>query len=49
MANKVIILRGQSSTGKSYWSTKYIKEHKGWARVNKDDIRKALFGRNDFG
>ncbi len=44
-----MILRGQSGTGKSTFAIRYVLEHKGWARVNKDDIRTMLFGRKDHG
>lgn len=42
--NKLLILIGISGSGKTTWSTNYIKENSNWYRVNRDDIRKELVG-----
>ncbi len=42
--NKLIINVGISGSGKSTWTTNYIKEHPNILRINRDDIRKTLVG-----
>lgn len=37
---KVIILKGLPASGKSTWAKNFVKNNKGYARVNKDDLRK---------
>ncbi len=46
---KVVITKGLPRSGKSTWSKKYVKEHKGWVRVSKDLVRKMLFGDANYG
>lgn len=41
---KVIINVGVSGSGKSTWSTEYLKKTPNTVRINRDDIRKMLFG-----
>lgn len=42
--NNVIITVGISGSGKSTWSTNFIKENPKYLRLNRDDIRKTLVG-----
>lgn len=42
--NKIIICVGISGSGKSTFSTNYIKENNNTLRINRDDIRKTLVG-----
>lgn len=44
MSQKVIINVGVSGSGKSTWSTEYLKKTPNTVRINRDDIRKMLFG-----
>ncbi len=44
MKNEIIICVGISGSGKSTWSSKYIKENPTYLRVNRDDIRRTLTG-----
>lgn len=39
---EVIICIGISGSGKSTWTTKFIKENSNYLRINRDDIRKTL-------
>jgi predicted kinase len=41
---KVLILIGIPGSGKSTWSTNFIKENFGWVRINRDDFRFMLKG-----
>lgn len=41
---EVIINIGVSGSGKSTWSTDFIKKNPNYVRVNRDDIRKTLRG-----
>ena len=41
---KVLILIGVPGSGKSTWSTNFIKENFGWVRINRDDFRFMLKG-----
>lgn len=41
---KVLILIGIPGSGKSTWSTNFIKENSGWVRINRDDFRFMLKG-----
>jgi len=45
--NKIIICVGISGSGKSTWSTNYIRENPNTLRINRDDIRKTLVGSLD--
>lgn len=42
--NKLIVCVGISGSGKSTWSTDYIKNNPNTLRVNRDDIRRCLVG-----
>lgn len=42
--NQLIINVGPSGCGKTTWTTEFIKTHPNYARINRDDIRKTLFG-----
>lgn len=42
--NEIKILVGVSGSGKSTWSSEFIKNNSNWVRVNRDDIRKQLVG-----
>ena len=39
MKKKVLILIGIPGSGKSTWSTEFVKENKDWVRINRDDFR----------
>jgi len=41
---KVLILIGVPGSGKSTWSTNFIKENSKWVRINRDDFRFMLKG-----
>jgi predicted kinase len=43
----VIICVGISGSGKSTWTTNFIKENPSYLRINRDDIRKTLVGNLD--
>lgn len=45
--NEVIICVGISGSGKSTWSSNFIKENPNYLRINRDDIRKTLVGNLD--
>lgn len=45
--NKLIICVGISGSGKSTWSTNYIRENPNTLRINRDDIRRTLVGSLD--
>jgi len=42
--NTCIILVGVSGSGKSSWSTQFIKDNANYIRCNRDDIRRVLVG-----
>jgi predicted kinase len=42
MKKKVLILIGIPGSGKSTWSTEFVKENKDWVRINRDDFRFML-------
>ena len=42
--NNVIITIGISGSGKSTWSTQFIKDNANYVRCNRDDIRRVLVG-----
>lgn len=44
---KIIINVGVSGSGKSTWSTNYIKQNPRTVRINRDDLRKTLKGTLD--
>lgn len=44
---EVIICIGISGSGKSTWTTNFIKENSNYLRINRDDIRKTLVGNLD--
>jgi len=44
MKKQVIINVGVSGSGKTTWSTDYIKKNPNTLRINRDDIRKTLVG-----
>ena len=44
MKQTVIINVGCSGSGKSTWSTQFIKNHPEFVRINRDDIRRMLKG-----
>lgn len=49
MSNQEIIITiGISGSGKSTWSSNYIKENLNYIRVNRDDIRKQITGSNQL-
>lgn len=39
---KVIMTRGLPASGKSTWAKQFIKDNKGWKRINKDDLRAMI-------
>lgn len=47
MKNEIIICVGISGSGKSSWSTQFIKDNPNYLRINRDDIRKTLVGNLD--
>lgn len=44
MNKEIIILVGISGSGKSTWTTNFIKKNTNHLRINRDDIRKTLVG-----
>jgi predicted kinase/chorismate mutase len=42
MKQKVILTKGLPASGKSTWTKQYIKEHPGFKRVNRDDLRMMI-------
>lgn len=44
MKQELIICIGISGSGKSTWSTNYIKDYRNILRINRDDIRRTLAG-----
>lgn len=42
--SKIIICVGISGSGKSSWSTQFIKDNNNYLRINRDDIRRVLVG-----
>ena len=42
--SSVIITVGISGSGKSTWSTQFIKDNANYVRINRDDIRRVLVG-----
>ena len=49
MKPKVVICRGLPGSGKSTWSRQFVRTHKNWARVCKQDIRRDVFENPDEG
>ena len=43
----IILTIGISGSGKSSWTTNFIKENSNYLRINRDDIRKTLVGNLD--
>ena len=39
---KILILVGIPASGKSTWSSDYVRRNPDWVRVNRDDFRKML-------
>lgn len=37
---KVLILKGLPASGKSRFSKRFVRQNKGWVRVNRDDLRR---------
>lgn len=44
---KVIFCVGMSGSGKTTWTSRYIKAHPNTIRVNRDEIRRSLVGNMD--
>jgi len=44
MDKEIIICVGISGSGKSTWTTKFLKENHNYLRISRDDIRKTLVG-----
>jgi predicted kinase len=42
MSQKVILTKGLIASGKSFWSTEFLKKNKNYKRVNRDYIRHCL-------
>lgn len=42
---KLVITRGYPGSGKTTWARAWVAESEGRARVNRDDLRESLFGR----
>lgn len=42
--SSIIICVGASGSGKSTWSTQFIKDNANYVRINRDDIRRVLVG-----
>lgn len=47
MNKEIIICVGISGSGKSTWTTNFLKENHNYLRINRDDIRKTLVGNLD--
>lgn len=47
MNKEIIINIGVSGSGKTTWSTNFIKQNSNYVRINRDDIRKTLVGNLD--
>lgn len=47
MGRSIIVLIGVSGSGKSTWSTNYIRENPNTLRINRDSIRLGLVGSLD--
>lgn len=45
MTPKIQILIGVSGSGKSTYCYDFLRKNKGWARVNRDDVRQQLVGK----
>lgn len=41
---QIILTRGLPASGKSSWAKEYVRDNKGWVRVNNDDLSSMLFG-----
>lgn len=48
MKGSLFILIGPSGSGKSTWAAEYINKHKDHVRVNRDMLRKQLYGSDDL-
>lgn len=46
--SKIIVNIGISGSGKTTWSTNFIKENPSYLRVNRDDIRKQITGSDNL-
>lgn len=42
MSRQIIALQGVPASGKTTWAQNFLKNHPGWVRVNRDDIRKHM-------
>lgn len=47
MKQNIILCVGVSGSGKTTWTSDYIKNHPNTLRINRDDIRKTLVGNLD--
>lgn len=41
---QIILTKGLPASGKSTWAREYVKDNKGWVRINNDDLSGMLFG-----
>lgn len=45
MKNKIIVCQGLPASGKSKWAKDFVKNNKGWLRINNDEFRYMFFNR----
>jgi len=43
---RIIFCKGLPASGKSTWARKFVDEHPGYVRLNKDEIRKEVGGKH---
>lgn len=41
---QIVLTKGLPASGKSTWAVEYVKDNKGWVRVNNDELSTMLFG-----
>lgn len=45
----VVVTKGLPGSGKSTWSRNYVRAHKNWARICKQDLRRDVFENPNIG
>lgn len=41
---QIILTKGLPASGKSTWAKEYVRDNKGWARINNDDLSSMILG-----